>query len=142
MSDPLERLLSDAGVTDRRSIAAALENLIEIDRSTGDVIRRSSFSSLGLREQVIAYLLAKKAASLLNIILTDLVAGDHLATVTGHAPDSLKAAAADLRMQECLSVADNEMYYVAPRNSFPVPSPFLGAVENDHRPRNPRSPRR
>jgi hypothetical protein len=67
-SDPLETLLIDAREIDRAEIAATLQDIVGIDSVSGAVVFRPSSRRLGAREKLLAYLLGRKVAHLLDKI--------------------------------------------------------------------------
>jgi hypothetical protein len=64
--DPLESLLLDAAEVDRARLAAALRDSVGVDTKTGGIVLKPGFNNLTSRQKVIAYLLGRKAAHLLQ----------------------------------------------------------------------------
>lgn len=67
-NDPLEGLLVDREAIDRERLAEVLDGLVAIDREDGDLLIQTGFHNLNSRAQMVALLLAKRAASTLDVI--------------------------------------------------------------------------
>jgi len=65
--DPLAELMVDAADVDRARIAAALKGRIAIDRATASPVPQPKFNEWDADQKILAYLLARKAASLLGV---------------------------------------------------------------------------
>jgi hypothetical protein len=70
-NDPLRNLLVDANQVNREAIADALSGIVALEAGTGNVFLQPSYSKLDAKRKLIAILLARKAAFLLELIDTE-----------------------------------------------------------------------
>jgi len=69
-SDPLERIIVDKDDINHDRLADALENVLSVDRETGDIVTREGYQDLDNNAKFVARLLARRAALEKDIIET------------------------------------------------------------------------
>jgi DNA-binding transcriptional ArsR family regulator len=100
--DPLERLLVDAVAIDRERIAAALEGRVGIDRTTSSVVVRPAFSGLSSAQKVLAYLLGRKVAALLEVAGEEATPGE-ISEQTGMPPGTVRPTLSQLKTERLVT---------------------------------------
>jgi len=112
--DPLSDLLLDAVEVDRARLAGALRDILGVDVNSGRVVLNPGFSQLSTRHKVLAYLLGRKAAVLLDKAETEAVAPKDIAGETGMPPGTVHPKLKELREDRLVSQTESSEYFVAP----------------------------
>lgn len=111
--DPLEALLVDASTIDRARMARVLRDILGIDAESGRVLLRSGFHRLSARYKVLAYLLGRKAAVLLDRTEDEPVAPKDIFRDTGIPSGTIYPELRELRQADLVSQTPSSEYYVA-----------------------------
>jgi len=111
--DPLADLLLDAREVDRARLADALRNLLGIDGQTGRIVFKRSWNDLTARQKIVAYLLGRKSAILLDK-LEDLEVGPkEIADDTSLASGTVAPTVRQLLSERVVTHKEGGAYYVA-----------------------------
>lgn len=112
--DPLTGLLVDADEVDRKKLFDALKGLIGIDQESGRIVWRDGYQDLTQREKIAAYLLGKKAASLLEVD-DEKASAETVAATTGIESKAARARLSELAKDQVVSRANGEYWLEGPQ---------------------------
>jgi hypothetical protein len=112
VEDPLSKLLLDVQEVDRASLARALQDYIGIDKKSGKIVLKVNFNKLNARQKVIAYLLGKKVAKLLNKTETELITPMDIIDETSIPKGTVNPKLRELVDARLISQAKDGEYYV------------------------------
>lgn len=112
-NDPLASLVVDAAEVDRKRIAEVLSGVVYIDRS-GRVIPVDGFGGLNQAEQVLAALLGRKVAVLLELTESEAAGVTDLASETGIVTGSMGTVLRRLYADRLVSQDVDKCYYLSP----------------------------
>ena len=110
--DPLRELLVDAAEVDRRQIATTLKGRVGIDSKTGRLQLLPGYNQLDARRKVLAVLLARKAAFLLEITDDDALTNKEVTEITGLAAGTAAPSLKSLRELRLVSQGDGKAYFI------------------------------
>lgn len=110
--DPLRELLVDAGAVDRRQIAEALRGRIAIDSDTGRLVLTAGFSALDARRKIVAVLLARKAAVLLEASEQEALSNKEVTGITGLASGTAAPGLKSLRELRLVGQDTSKSYLI------------------------------
>ncbi len=111
-NDPLSNLLLDAEEIDRASLARALQDFVGIDKATGRVVLKPGFNRLNSRQKIIAYLLGKKVAKLLNMSESEVTSPKDIPTNTGIPIGTVHPKLRELIESRLVSQTKEGEYYI------------------------------
>jgi len=110
--DPLHALVLDAAEVDRAAIAGALKGRVGIDSKSGRAVLSPGFNGLDSRAKVMAVLLARKAAHLLDLADVETMAYKEVVEASGLPPGTVAPSLKDLREGHLVAQNDAKAYYV------------------------------
>ena len=113
-SDPLEGLLVDSGKVDREALANGLKGLVAVDQATGALHFDAGYGRLSSRGKVLAVLLGRKVAALLDLTEADLLATKEIVSQTRLPPGTVAPTLKQLRDLHLVAQDDSKAYYVPP----------------------------
>jgi len=111
--DPLSDLLLDASEVDRARLSKALGDILGIDTKSGQVVLKPGFSRLSARNKLLAYLLGRKAAVLLDRAEVESVAPKDIPQDTGMPSGTVHPKLRELLEDHLVSQTESSEYYVA-----------------------------
>lgn len=111
--DPLLELVVDAIEVDRQRIAEALKNLIGVDKS-GRVVLQAGFRSLSSDQKLLAFLLGRKAAVLLDFADDEAIGPGELSKQTGMPEGTVRPKIRSLLSNRYVSQNTDKGYYLSP----------------------------
>jgi hypothetical protein len=111
--DPLRSLVIDADELDRARIAEVLRGILKIDKS-GRVLPDRGFRNLDARQKVLAFLLGRKVAVLLELTDTETIGPKDLATQSGVATGTVRPAVRKLAEARLVSQDADSSYFLGP----------------------------
>jgi len=111
--DPLRSLVIDADQLDRERIAEVLSGLVKIDKS-GRVIPDRGFRNLDSRQKVLAFLLGRKVAVLLDLTEIETIGPKDLAMQSGVATGTVYPAFRQLAEARLVSQDADSSYFLGP----------------------------
>jgi hypothetical protein len=111
-NDPLRELLVDASKVDRQAIADALKERIAIDPGSGRLVLLPGYQALDARRKVLAILLARKAAVLLEVVDTEAVANKAIAELSGLAPGTAAPSVRSLKELRLVDQDADRAYFI------------------------------
>lgn len=111
--DPLLGLVIDAVEVDRQRIAAALRGVIAIDRS-GSVLPAHGYRSLNARQKILAFLLGRKVAVLLELADQEAIGPKELAASSGLAEGTVYPTVRKFHGERLVSQDVDSRYYLSP----------------------------
>lgn len=117
-SDPLRELLVDASKVDRQAIADALKERVAIDPSSGRLVLLPAYQALDARRKVLAILLARKAAVLLEVVDTEALANREIAELSGLASGTAAPSVRSLKELRLVDQDENRAYFIANARLF------------------------
>lgn len=112
-TDPLSELLLDATEVDKARLAKTLKDLLGVDSKTGLVVLKPGFSKLAARQKIIAYLLGRKASSLLGLGVAETVAAKEIPDQTGLPEGTVRPRLRELLDARYISQSEKSEYYIA-----------------------------
>ena len=110
---PFLELLVDAAEMDRQKIAEALKGVIGIDKS-GRVVPQAGFQPLSAHQKLLAFLLGRKAASLLDITDEEAITPGELSKQSGMPEGTVRPALRSLFDGHRVSQDVDKGYYLSP----------------------------
>lgn len=110
--DPLSALIVDREELDRQRIVEALQGIVGLDRG-GEVVQLDKFASLTARQKLIAYLLAYKAAGLLELRSEIAISPTALAATIGLPEGTVYPTISKLRDHRVISQDAQSRYFIA-----------------------------
>ena len=120
--DPLRELLVDAVKVDRQAIADALKERVAIDPNSGRLLLLRGYQGLESRRKVLCILLARKAAVLLEVSDSEVLANKEIMQLSGLAAGTAAPAVRGLKELRLVDQDENRSYF--------VPNPrLLDAIE-------------
>jgi hypothetical protein len=111
--DPLLDLVIDAVEVDRQRIATALRGVIAIDK-TGSVLPAQGFQPLNAQQKILAYLLGRKVAVLLELADQEAIGPKDLAASSGLAEGTVYPTVRKLHGERLVSQDVDSRYYLSP----------------------------
>jgi len=66
--NPLERIVADKDAINRERLANVIDEVVNVDKDSGEVIVRSGYNDLGNKPKFVARLLARRAAFDLDLL--------------------------------------------------------------------------
>jgi hypothetical protein len=111
--DPLLGLVVDAVEVDRQRIASALRGVIVIDKS-GSVLPAPGYQLLGAQQKVLAYLLGRKVAVLLEMADQEAIGPKDLAASSGLPEGTVYPTVRKLHGERLVSQDVDSRYYLSP----------------------------
>jgi hypothetical protein len=111
--DPLRDLIVDAVELDRQRIAGALRGVVAIDKS-GQVLPAQGFQRLSGPQKVLAFLLGRKVAVLLDMAEEEAIGPKELAKATGIAEGTVYPTVRRLNGHRLVSQDVDSCYYLSP----------------------------
>lgn len=111
--DPLLELVVDAVEVDRQRIAAALRGVVAIDKS-GAVIPAQGYQALNSQQKILAYLLGRKVAVLLELAEKEAIGPKDIAASTGLAEGTVYPTVRKLHGERLASQDVDSRYYLSP----------------------------
>lgn len=111
--DPLLELVVDAVEVDRQRIASALRGVIAIDKG-GAVIPAQGFRTLNSQQKILAYLLGRKVAALLELAEQEAIGPKDIAARTGLAEGTVYPTVRKLHGNRLASQDVDRRYYLSP----------------------------
>lgn len=111
--DPLLDLVIDAVEVDRQRIAIALRGVIAIDKS-GSVLPAQGYRALNARQKILAYLLGRKVAVLLELADQEAIGPKELAASSGLAEGTVRPTVRELHGERLVSQDVDSRYYLSP----------------------------
>jgi hypothetical protein len=111
--DPLADLLLDADEVDRARLSTALRDSLGIDGKSGRVVLKPGFSRLSARGKLLAYLLGRKTAVLLNKADTEATPPRDISRETGMPSGTVNPKLRELFEDRLISLTESSEYYVA-----------------------------
>jgi hypothetical protein len=110
--DPLRELVLDAAEVDRAAIAGALKGRVGIDSKSGRVVLSPGFNALDARRKVVAVLLARKAAHLLDLADMEAMGHREIVEASGLPSGTVAPTLKGLREARLVAQDDTKAYYV------------------------------
>lgn len=111
--DPLRELVVDAVELDRQRIANALKGVLVIHNG-GQVVPRENFNQLDARQKVLAFLLGRKAAVLVEEADEEATTPTELAEESGMPEGTVKPKLRELHSDRLVSQDVDGRYYLSP----------------------------
>lgn len=111
--DPLRDLVVDAVEIDRQRIADALRGVVAIDKS-GQVVPAQGFQRLSGPQKVLAFLLGRKVAVLLDMVEEEAIGPKELAKNSGMAEGTVYPTVRRLHGERLVSQNVDSGYYLSP----------------------------
>lgn len=111
--DPLLELVIDAVEVDRQRIATALRGVIAIDKN-GSVLPARGYQPLSAQQKVLAYLLGRKVAVLLELADQEAIGPKDLAASSGLAEGTVYPTVRKLHGERLVSQDVDSRYYLSP----------------------------
>lgn len=111
--DPLLELVIDAVEVDRQRIAAALRGVIAIDKG-GTVIPAQGYQALNSQQKILAFLLGRKVAVLLELAEQEAIGPKDLAASTSLAEGTVYPTVRKLHGDRLASQDVDSRYYLSP----------------------------
>jgi hypothetical protein len=111
--DPLLALVIDAVEVDRQRIATALRGVVAIDR-TGSVLPARGYQPLNAQQKILAYLLGRKVAVLLELADQEAIGPKDLAASSGLAEGTVYPTVRKLHGERLVSQDVDSRYYLSP----------------------------
>jgi hypothetical protein len=112
-SDPLRELVVDAQSIDRERIVAALRGRVGLDQSSSQPVVMPAFMELGTDGKILAFLLARKAAVLMDLATEEAVTPTTLANGTGMPGGTVRRALRELVDAHRISQASDRSYHLS-----------------------------
>jgi len=112
--DPLANLLLDREEVDRTRLANVLQEIVGIDKGSGAVVLKPGFSRLDSTQKIIAYLLGRKVAVLLERANVEAASPTTVAKETGMPRGTVNPKLVELHKRRLLSKTERSEYYVTP----------------------------
>lgn len=110
--DPLQELLLDAQEVDRARLAKGLAGLLGVDTKSGSLVLKPGFNKLNTRQRILAYLLGRKAASLLGKLEEEPAAHKTIYSETGMPSGTVGPKTRELLEDRLVSQTDDKKYYI------------------------------
>jgi hypothetical protein len=110
--DPLRALVLDAAEVDRAAIAGALKGRVGIDSKSGRPVLSPGFHALDARRKVVALLLARKAAQLLDLTDREAIGHREIVEATGLPSGTVAPTLKGLREARLVAQDDTKAYYI------------------------------
>ena len=110
--DPLAALIVDGENLDKEQIVSALAGVAGLNK-TGEVVQLSRFRALTARQKILSYLLAYKAAEILQLRTDSSAGGADLARSTGLAEGTVYPTITQLRGDRVISQDSKSRYFIA-----------------------------
>ncbi len=132
--DPLQALIVDASEMDRQRIADALSGVAGVDKS-GRVIPLPGFQGLTARQKILAFLLGRHVAVLLNFADEQVIGPSALSRQTGMPHGTVYPTIRDLHEDRLVSQDADNGYYLAPFQIATAIDALVGEEEADSRAR-------
>ena len=111
-TDPLRGLLVDAAEVDREAIASTLSGKIALDGETGRPVLSPGYAALDGNRKVLLILLARKAASLLDLAETEVFANKEVVEHSGLPPGTVGPTLRRFKELHLVDQDDNKKYYI------------------------------
>lgn len=128
--DPLLELVVDAVEVDRQRIADALRNVIAIDKG-GQVLPARRFGSLSAAGKVVAFLLGRKVAVLVDLAEDEAIGPTQLAQLTGMAEGTVFPTVRRLGGDRLISQDADSAYFIASHQVGNAIEMISGGGEDD-----------
>jgi len=125
--DPLTHLLLDASEVDRAQLSRALSESLGIDAGSGRVVLKPGFSRLSSRNKLLAYLLGRKVAVLLDKADDEPAAPKEISEETGMPSGTVSPKLRELLRERLVSTTESSEYYVTPAQVLPA----IGELEKE-----------
>jgi hypothetical protein len=119
-NDPLRELLVDAAQVDRERIARVLKGRVSIDSTSGSLLLLPGYRRLNAHRKILAVLLARKAAVLLNVADIDALTNKEVTELTGLRPGTAAPGLKDLKEMHLVEQDSSKAYF--------IPNPHVSAV--------------
>jgi hypothetical protein len=111
-NDPLRQLLVDAAQVDRERIAGVLKDRVLIDSTSGSLVLLPEYRRFNAYRKILAVLLARKAAVLLDLADTDALTNKQVTELTRLRPGTAAPGVRDLREMHLLDQNSNKAYFI------------------------------
>jgi len=102
----------DAVKIDRQAIADALKERVAIDPNSGRLLLLRGYQGLDSRRKVLAILLARKAAMLLEVSDTEVLTNKEITSASGLAPGTAAPAVRRLKELRLVDQDDDKAYFI------------------------------
>jgi len=111
--DPLRDLVVDSVEIDRQRIADALRGVVAIDKS-GQVLPGTGFQRLDASQKILAFLLGRKVAVLLDMTEEEAIGPTELAKSAGMAPGTVGPTIRRIHTARLITQDVDSRYYLSP----------------------------
>lgn len=111
-TDPLRELLVDASKVDRQAIADTLKERIAIDPTSGRLVLLPGYQALDARRKVLAILLARKAAVLLEVVDSEALANKEITELSGLASGTAAPSVRSLKELRLVGQGEDRAYFI------------------------------